>query len=163
MTSTISNHDDVIDSRDVMARIEELEALEGDDENPMRTMAYEAIEVAKDSLASVNAAWREFLQINLNDCNCAFDDQEFTESELLDRDNHDHKCWFTRAVEECEIYLYVRPNGHWVIDHAQYFQGGRVSSAVGIYHYESAEDLCDAIENGHADCDVDDDEESLEA
>jgi hypothetical protein len=35
MSNTISNHDDVIDSRDVIARIEELEALEGDDENPM--------------------------------------------------------------------------------------------------------------------------------
>lgn len=35
MDNTISNHDDVIDSRDVIARIEELEALGGDDENPM--------------------------------------------------------------------------------------------------------------------------------
>ena len=117
-------------------------------------MAYKSIEVAREALSSINSAWFDYLNENIKECNCDPDAFDEKGNPSLDRDAHANTCWFTRAVEDCELYLYVRPNGAWLIDHAQYFQGGRVSSAVPLSTYPNAESLAQDID-GYADYDTD--------
>jgi hypothetical protein len=86
-----------------------------------------AYRVARDAKDAMNAAYDEYIAVNNLDY-LADGSDGLSENDTF--------------MDDCELYLYVRSNEDWIIDHAQYLTDHRnIIAAIPLAHYSSIKAL----------------------